>query len=252
MSHRAQTFERAAQTKSGTNRSPCSLFVKELLPHCPSLISLPPALHFASAGGLPTNPDARPVNLRSCVGSAVEQTHAHALRHFHPYHCHQPSSIKLHRDAAERSRLAKRHPSDSETVPLLCNNRIYDMGVHALLSRRCVCVCRTPTLNPVNQLLAPPTLAPHSLFSTSLRGLRPNYRPPTTSPEEKLLPLPSLQVGPTAPFFVISSPFYCFPFVHAARIKGLLGNFSKGGLIRQTLPPRRSSPVACINNRVDA
>lgn len=108
-------------------------------------------------------------------------------------------------------------------------------------------VCRTPTLNPVNQLLAPPTLAPYSLYSISLRGLRPNYFPPTFLRRERRnssLSRPSKSADRSLLRYLLRffcSPFYCFLFFRAARIKGLLGNISKGGLMRQRQTPNPSA-----------
>lgn len=61
--------------------------------------------------------------------------------------------------------------------------------------------------------------------------------------EEKFLALPSsLQVGRPPPLLRYLRAFlftlYCFPFSRAARIKGLLGNISKGGLMRPPTPTR--------------
>lgn len=114
-------------------------------------------------------------------------------------------------------------------------------------------VGRTPTLNRCNQLLAPPTLAPYSLYSTSLRGLRPNYHPPPPPPEEKFLPFLSPQVSADRSLLRYLLALLLLSFLPRGPNQRSARKYFKGRLNAPTPPlPPRVSLVACINNRVDA
>lgn len=63
-------------------------------------------------------------------------------------------------------------------------------------------------------------------------------------PEEKFLALPrpskSADRSLLRYLFAFLFALYCFPFFRAARIKGPLGNISKGGLMRRRQTPNPS------------